>query len=103
MSAAATATKIHPSPDAPFAPAQVALLCNAVNSSSLAVRRNRSDIRGMENMAATAEAAEMAAEGAAIVEAEAVRITAGEAVSRRKVARIPNPAIRPLPPNATSV
>ena len=46
----------------------------------------------------TAEVAEMveaakAAEWAAMV----------EAVSRRKVARIPNPAIRPLPPNATSV
>ena len=65
-------------------------------------------------MAATAEAAETAgvakmakaakaAEWAAIVEAEAVKIRAGEAVSRRKVARIPNPVIRPLPPNATSV
>ena len=48
--------------------------------------------------AETAEVAEMveaakAAEWAAIV----------EAVSRRKVARIPNPAIRPLPPNAASV
>ena len=64
--------------------------------------------------AATAEAAETgdvaemaeaakAADWAAIVEAEAVTVTAGEAVSRRKVARILNPAIRPLPPNATSV
>ena len=74
-----------------------------MNSRSPAVRRSRTDIRGMENTAATAEAAEMAAEGAATVEAEAVKITAGETVSRRKVARIPNPAIRPLPPNATSV
>ena len=43
------------------------------------------------------------AERAAIVEAEAVKITAREAVSRRKVARIPNPAIRSLFPPATSV
>ena len=48
--------------------------------------------------AKTAEVAEMveaakAAEWAAIV----------EAVTRRKVAWIPNPAIRPLPPNADSV
>ena len=73
----------------------------------------------MEDMAATAEAAAMAeaaktaevaemaeaakaAEWAAIVEAEAVKITPGEAVSRKNVAQIPNPAIRPLPPNATS-
>ena len=58
--------------------------------------------------AATVEVAEMAeaakaAEWTAIVETEAVKITAGEAVSGRKVARIPNPAIRPLHPNATSV
>ena len=58
--------------------------------------------------AETAEVAEMAeaakaAEWAAIVEAEAVKITGGEAVSRRKVARIPNPAIILVPPNATSV
>ena len=59
-------------------------------------------------MAATAEVAEMAeaakaAEWAAIVEAKAVKIAAGEAVSRRKVAWIPNPAIRPLAPTETSV
>ena len=52
-------------------------------------------------MAATAEAAKMAeaaemAEGAAIVEADEVRIAAGAAVSKIKVARIPNPAIPPL-------
>ena len=66
----------------------------------------------MENITAeaaeTAEVAEMAeaakaAKWAAIVEVEAVKITRGEAVSRRKVARILNPAIRPLPTNATSV
>ena len=74
----------------------------------------------MENMAATAEAtasaeagktvevaetaeAAKAAEWAATVEAEVVKIAAGETVYRRKVARVPNPAIRPLPPNATSV
>ena len=49
-------------------------------------------------MAATAEAAEMAEvaemeEGAAIVEVEAVKTAAGTAVSKRKVANIPNPAI----------
>ena len=54
-------------------------------------------------MAATVEAAEMAAEGAAIVEAGAVKIAAGAAVSKIKVARIPNPAIRPLAPTAISV
>ena len=32
-----------------------------------------------------------------------IKITAGETVSRIKVARIPNPVIRLLPPNATSV
>ena len=63
----------------------------------------------MENIAATAEtakmeeAAEMAPDGAAIVEAEAVKFAAGAAVNKRKVARIPNPAIRPLAPTATSV
>ena len=62
----------------------------------------------MGNTAETAEVAEMietakAAEWAATAEAEAVKITAGEAVSRKKVARIPNPAIRPLPPTTTSV
>ena len=68
----------------------------------------------MENMTPTAEAAETvevaemaeaakAAEWAAIVEAEAVKIAAGGAVSRRKVARIPNPATRPLAPTASSV
>ena len=50
-----------------------------------------------------AEAAEIAAAGAAIVEAEAVKIAAGAAVSEGKVARIPNPAIRPLAPTAVSV
>ena len=60
-------------------------------------------------MAATAEAVEMAeeeemaAEGVAIVEAEAVINTAGAGVSKIKVARIPNPAIRPLAPTAISV
>ena len=57
----------------------------------------------MENMVATAEAAEMAAKGAAIVEAEAIKIAAGAAVSKIKVARIPNPAIRPLGPTAIYV
>ena len=50
-----------------------------------------------------AEVAKMAAEGVAIVEAEAVKIAAGAAVSKRKVARIPNPAIRPLAMTAISV
>ena len=49
-----------------------------------------------------AEAAEMA-DGAAIMEAEAVENAAGAAVSKRKVARIPNPATRPLTPTAISV
>ena len=58
--------------------------------------------------AETAEVAEMAegakaAEWAAIVEAEAVKLAAGQAVRRRKIARIPNPAIRLLAPTATSV
>ena len=63
----------------------------------------------MENIAATAEAAkiteaaEMAAEGAAIVEAEGVKIEAGAAVSKIKAARIPIPTIRPLAPTAISV
>ena len=47
--------------------------------------------------------AEMAAEGAAIVEAEAVKLAAGAAVSKIKVARIPSPAIRLLALTATSV
>ena len=42
-------------------------------------------------------------EGAAIVEAEAVKIAAGAAVSKIKVARIPNSAIRPLALTAISV
>ena len=54
-------------------------------------------------MAATAEAADMSAEGAAIMEAEAVKIAVGAVVSKRKVARVPNPAIRPLGPTAVSV
>ena len=69
----------------------------------------------MENMAATAEAEEMAekadmaekremvVERAAIVEAEAVKIGAVAAISKIKVARIPNPAIRPLAPSTISV
>ena len=72
------------------------------------------DTIGIENMTATAKAAETAemvemaeaataAEWAAIVEAETVKIAARKAVSRRKVAWIPNPAIRPLAPTATSV
>ena len=101
--------------DPPFAPAQDSLPCNASNSRSPAVRRSRAYIRGMENMATTAEvakraeaveraeAAKMAAEGVAIVEAEAVKNAAGAAVSKRKVARIPNPAIRPLALTAISV
>ena len=60
-------------------------------------------------MAATAEAAEMAdeadmvAEGAAIVEAETVKTAAWAVVSKIKVARIPNMAIRPHAPPAISV
>ena len=68
----------------------------------------------MENIAATAEAAEMAevaemaeaakaAEWAAIVEEEVVKLAAGAAVSKRKAARISNPAIRPLAPTDTPV
>ena len=54
-------------------------------------------------MVATAEAAIMAAEGAAIVEAEAAKTAAGAPVSKRKVARIPNPATRPFAPAAIYV
>ena len=50
-----------------------------------------------------AEAAQMATKGVAIVEAEAVKIAAGAAVSKTKEVRIPNPAIRPLGPTAISV
>ena len=50
----------NPPSDAHFAPAQDTLPCNAVNSRSPAVRRNRTDIGGMENMAVTAETAETA-------------------------------------------
>ena len=57
----------------------------------------------MENMAATVGAAEMAAEGSAIVEAGAVKIAARAAVSKMKVERILNPAIRRLAPTAISV
>ena len=74
------------------------------------VRRSRTDIRRMVNMAATAEAAATVeevetAEVAEIVEAAKAAEWAAiaEVVSRRKAARIPNPAIRPLLPNATSV
>ena len=65
--------------------------------------------RGTEHMAATAEVvemmeeAEMAAEGAEIVEAEAVKIAARVEVSKRRVARILNPAIIPLAPTIISV
>ena len=54
-------------------------------------------------MVATAKEAEMAeateagAEMAAIMEAEAVKIAAGMAVSKRKIARILNPAITACP------
>ena len=92
----------NPPSDAPFAPAQDTLPCNATNPRSPAVRRSRSNVRGRENMAETAEAAEMATEEAAIVEAEAVKIAAEAAVSKIKVARISNPAIRPLAPTAIS-
>ena len=61
---AATAATITPPSDAPFAPAQDTLPCNAASSRSPAIRRNRTDIRGVENMAA-------------IVEARAVKIVAG--------------------------
>ena len=58
--------------------------------------------------AGTAEVAEMveaakAVEWAATVEAKAVEIAAWATVSQRKVAWIPNPAIRPLAPTTTSV
>ena len=49
-----------------------------------------------------AEAAK-AAKKAATVEAEAVRVAVGAAVSQRKVAWISNPAMRPLAPTGTSV
>ena len=52
---------------------------------------------------AMAEEAQMTAKGAAIVAAEAIKIAAGAAVSKIKVARIPNPAIRPLGPTAIYV
>ena len=98
----------------PLAPAQDTLACNAANSRPPAVRRDRTDIRGMENMAATVEAAETvevvemaeaakAVEWVAIVEAVAVKIAAGAAVIKMKVVRIPNPSIRPLASTATSV
>ena len=61
-------------------------------------------------MAATAEAAATVeeVETAEVVEIVEAAKAAGwaaiaEAVSRRKAARIPNPAIRPLLPHATSV
>ena len=41
--------------------------------------------------------------GAAIVEVDAVNIAAGTAISKIKVAGIPNPAIRPLAPTAIPV
>ena len=50
-----------------------------------------------------AEEAEMAAEGAGTVEAEAVKFATEAAVSKIKVTRIPNPAIRPLTPTDNSV
>ena len=43
------------------------------------------------------------AEWAATMEAEAVKLSTGAAVSKRKVARIPNSAIRPLTSTATYV
>ena len=49
-----------------------------------------------------AEEAEIATDGAATVEAEAIQIAAA-AVNKIKVARIPNPAIRPLAPTAIFV
>ena len=57
----------------------------------------------MAEAAETAEEAELAVEWAAIVEAEAVKTAPGAAVSKIKVARIPDPAIRPLAPTAISV
>ena len=53
-------------------------------------------------MTATAEEGQMAAEGAAIVEAEAVKIAAGAAATK-KSSKIPNTALRPLAPTAISV
>ena len=49
------------------------------------------------------EAAEMAAERAATVESEAVKTAAAAVLSKRKVARIPNPAIGPLAPTAICI
>ena len=43
------------------------------------MRRSRTDIRAMENMAATAESAEMAAERATIVEAKGAETVEAEA------------------------
>ena len=109
LSAAATTATIDPPSDGPFAPAQDTLPCNTANSRSPAVRRNRTDISEIENMAATAkavnmaEAAEMAAEGAAIVEAEGIKIATGAAVSKIEVARISDSAKRSLAPTAISV
>ena len=63
----------------------------------------------MENMTATVETAkmteaeEMAAEEAGIEEAQAVKFATGVAVSKTKVARIPNPVIKPLAPTAISI
>ena len=90
---AATAATINPQSDARFSPAQDTLPT---------VRRSRTDTRGMENMVVPAEAAKIA-EAAAIVEAEVVKSAAGAAASKIKVARVPNPAIRPLAPTAISV
>ena len=96
-----TATISTP-PDALFAPAQGTLPCNAANSRSPAVRRSRTEYQGIENVTATAEEGQMAAEGAAIVEAEAVKIAAGAAATK-KSSKIPNTALRPLAPTAISV
>ena len=81
--------------DAPFALAQATLLCNAANSRSPAVGSSRNNIRGMDNMASTAEAtttAEMAAEGAATVEAETVKIATGAAKYLNRSASATAPA-----------
>ena len=97
-------------------------LCSRTGHSALQCREfqitrretNRTDIRGMQNMATTTEAAgtvevaEMVeaakvAEWAGTVEAEAVRVAAGAAVSQKTVARVSNLVIRPLAPTATSV
>ena len=56
------------------------------------MRRSRTNIRGVENMATTAEAAqmaeaeEMAVGGVAIMEAEAAKNAVGAAVGKRKEA-----------------